>query len=82
MASPAQRHGLLDLQTIKEDHLRADERRVHPLFEAAGAGAPFSIPYADPAYHREDDTPDRVDLPNVAMATRLSLAAGLRMDVA
>ena len=40
-----------------------------------------SCPYADPAYHREDDAPDRVDLPNVVMATQLSLAAGLRVDL-
>ncbi|MBT3266420.1 M28 family peptidase [Candidatus Poribacteria bacterium] len=39
-----------------------------------------SIPYADPNYHLESDTPDLVDIENVVMATRASLAAGLWVD--
>jgi hypothetical protein len=39
-----------------------------------------SYPYADPNYHLESDTPDLVDIENVAMATRASLAAGLWVD--
>ncbi|MAF11062.1 hypothetical protein CMK11_11490 [Candidatus Poribacteria bacterium] len=39
-----------------------------------------SYPYADPNYHLESDTPDLVDIENVVMATRASLAAGLWVD--
>ncbi len=39
-----------------------------------------SFPYADPCYHLECDTPDRVDLENVLMATQLTLAACLWLD--
>jgi hypothetical protein len=37
-----------------------------------------SAPYADPNYHQESDTPEAVDLDNVVMAIRASLAAILR----
>ncbi|MSS71143.1 MAG: Zn-dependent exopeptidase M28 [Candidatus Latescibacteria bacterium] len=40
-----------------------------------------SFPYADPAYHTEDDRPERVDIPNLAMAAQASLAAALRVDL-
>ncbi len=39
-----------------------------------------SYPYVDPNYHTEQDIPEFVDIPNVWMATRASLAAGLRVD--
>lgn len=39
-----------------------------------------SCPYADPDYHTEQDTPDKVDVRNVALATQLSLAALLHLD--
>ncbi len=35
-------------------------------------------PYADPNYHLESDTPKSVDLENVVMAVKASLAAILR----
>jgi hypothetical protein len=38
-----------------------------------------SAPYADPHYHQESDTPEAVDLDNVVMAIRASLAAILRV---
>ena len=40
-----------------------------------------SFPYVDPAYHTEEDVPERVDIPNLKMATQASLAAGLRVDL-
>ncbi len=40
-----------------------------------------SFPYADPAYHTEDDCPERVDIPNLAMAAQATLAAALRVDM-
>ena len=40
-----------------------------------------SFPYADPAYHTEDDVPERVDIPNLRMGAQASLAAGLRVDM-
>ena len=43
--------------------------------------APWSvIRYADPQYHREGDTADRVDCENVLLATQASLAAILHVD--
>ena len=39
-----------------------------------------SYPYADSQYHAEGDTPQRVDLPNVLMTTRASLAAIVEVD--
>ncbi|NQT51326.1 M28 family peptidase [bacterium] len=39
-----------------------------------------SYPYADPNYHLESDRPDFVDIPNVALAARATLAAVLRRD--
>ena len=39
-----------------------------------------SSPYADPQYHREGDTADRVDYENVLLATQASLAAILHVD--
>lgn len=39
-----------------------------------------STPYADPNYHLESDRPEFVDIPNVALATRATLAAVLRLD--
>lgn len=38
-----------------------------------------SYPYADPMYHTEEDKPERVDIENVAIATKLTLAAALRV---
>jgi hypothetical protein len=34
-----------------------------------------SVPYQDPNYHMEGDTPENVDLPNVCKTTQASLAA-------
>ena len=39
-----------------------------------------SYPYGDPAYHTEQDVPENVDLPNLALATKLSLVAALWVD--
>lgn len=39
-----------------------------------------SYPYADPAYHSEEDKPERVDWPNVLLTTKASLAAIVRID--
>ncbi|MGI6611532.1 MAG: M28 family metallopeptidase [Limnochordia bacterium] len=39
-----------------------------------------SYPYADRQYHLEGDTPDRVDIANVRMATQATLAAVLHID--
>jgi len=39
-----------------------------------------SFPYADPQYHREGDTPDRVDMENVHLVTQAILAAVLERD--
>ena len=39
-----------------------------------------SFPYADPNYHEAGDTPERVDIVNVRMATQATLAAVLRLD--
>jgi len=40
-----------------------------------------SFPYMDPNYHAESDKPEFVDLENVYMSTRLSLAVGVTVDI-
>lgn len=40
-----------------------------------------SYPYGDPAYHTEQDVPERVDVENLVLATKLSLAAAVWVDV-
>ena len=40
-----------------------------------------SFPYMDPNYHAENDTPENVDMENVYMSTRLSLAAAVMFDL-
>lgn len=40
-----------------------------------------SFPYKDPNYHLETDTPDKVDIDNVAMVTQAILAAALKVDL-
>jgi len=40
-----------------------------------------SFPYADPNYHSMTDTPEQVDLENVTLATQLSLALILHLDL-
>lgn len=53
-------------------------------FVQAGYGAAIanigSYPYADSEYHKEGDTPDRVDLPNALRSAQAVLAAILRVD--
>lgn len=50
------------------------------------AGYPHAVinigswPYADEAYHREDDISERVDIDHLSKATRLHLAAALTLD--
>jgi len=39
-----------------------------------------SYPYADPEYHKEGDSADRVDIENVFLATKLALAGILEID--
>ncbi len=50
----------------------------------AGFGAAIanigSYPYADSEYHKEGDTPDRVDLPNVLLSAQAVLAAIVKVD--
>lgn len=40
-----------------------------------------SYPYGDPFYHTENDVPENVDIENLVMAARLSLAAAVRVDL-
>jgi hypothetical protein len=40
-----------------------------------------SMPYGDPNYHQEGDTPDKVDYRNAAVTVRLTLAAVLHLDM-
>ena len=50
------------------------------------AGFPWSVlnigsmPYGDPNYHQEGDTPDKVDYENAKAAVQLTLAAVLHLD--
>jgi hypothetical protein len=53
-------------------------------FVKAGYGAAImnlgSYPYADPEYHTEEDKPERVDIENVLLTARASLAAIVKID--
>lgn len=40
-----------------------------------------SYPYGDPHYHTEQDHPENVDIDNLILATQLSLAATLHVDM-
>lgn len=40
-----------------------------------------SFPYMDPNYHAETDIPELVDIENVFMSTKLSLSAGIMLDL-
>jgi hypothetical protein len=55
-----------------------DASFINAGFPAAVANL-GSMPYVDPNYHRETDTPERVDLVNVRMAVQASLAAIVRV---
>jgi hypothetical protein len=51
------------------------------------AGFPWSVlnigsmPYGDPNYHQEGDTPDKVDYENAKVTVQLTLAAIIQLDV-
>jgi len=47
---------------------------------SAAIGNIGSIPYADPEYHAEGDTPDRVDVENALLTTKATLAAVVRVN--
>ncbi|MHB8996263.1 MAG: M28 family metallopeptidase [Armatimonadota bacterium] len=53
-------------------------------FVKAGYGAAIaslgSYPYADPEYHTEEDKPERVDLENVLLTAKATLAAIVTLD--
>jgi len=50
------------------------------------AGFPWSVlnigsmPYGDPNYHLETDTPEKVDIKNAGLTVKLTLAAVLYLD--
>jgi len=83
-----------DLMATVNDHYGLGLHQQKVLRERPGdddgsfinAGFPMavanigSIPYGDPNYHLESDTPDLVDIENVVLATRASLAAALWVD--
>jgi len=85
---------LADLMAeVNEDYAIGLQQRKHARpapgdddgsFVKAGYGAAImnlgSYPYADPEYHTEEDKPERVDLPNVLLTARATLAAILRVD--
>ena len=39
-----------------------------------------SYPYGDPAYHTEQDVAENIDFENLVLATKLRLAAAIRVD--
>jgi hypothetical protein len=87
---------LADLMaSVNEEYALGLQQRKHQRqapgdddgsFVKAGYGAAImnlgSYPYADPEYHTEEDKPARVDLPNVLLTTRASLAAMVKVDQA
>jgi len=40
-----------------------------------------SYPYGDPFYHTEGDVPENVDVESLVMATQMSLAAAVQVDL-
>jgi len=76
MVAVIERYGLgLEASIVQREFPNDDDGS----FVKAGYGAAVinigSFPYADPCYHAESDTADRVDLENLCRATQASLAA-------
>lgn len=85
-------HRIAELNNELQIGLDLSTHRDHPPNDDDGsfvyAGIPRSVlligsyPYADPNYHTVDDTPEKVDIENVTMATRLALATILDLATA
>ena len=74
-----------EIGLIQEKH--RNERPGNDDGSFIKAGVPTAIqnggsaPNASPYYHSKDDTPENVDIENVSMATKLSLAAVVHLDI-
>ena len=78
-ANDAYRIGLRQRKHQRQRPGDDDGSFVNAGYRAAVANI-GSFPYADPNYHLETDVPELVDIPNVALAVRATLAAVLRLD--
>jgi Zn-dependent M28 family amino/carboxypeptidase len=86
---------LADLMAILNEHHNLGLKQSKYLSDSPGdddgsfikAGFPWSVlnigsmPYGDPNYHQEGDTPDKVDFKNAAVTVELTLAAVLHLDI-
>ena len=85
---------LADMMAMLNEHHSLGLKQSKYLSDSPGdddgsfirAGFPWSVlnigsmPYGDPNYHQEGDTPDKVDYKNAAVTVELTLAAVLRLD--
>jgi hypothetical protein len=85
---------LADMMAMLNDHHSLGLKQSKYLSDSPGdddgsfinAGFPWSVlnigsmPYGDPNYHQEGDTPDKVDYENAKVTVQLTLAALLHLD--
>jgi hypothetical protein len=76
-----EKHGLgLGVRVVHKEHINDDDG----MFIRSGFRTTVmntgSFPNADSEYHMPGDRPERVDIENLAMSTRLVLAAVLELD--
>lgn len=86
---------LADMMAMLNEHHTLGLRQSKYLSDSPGdddgsfinAGFPWSVlnigsmPYGDPNYHQEGDTPEKVDYENAKVTVQLTLAAVLHLDV-
>ena len=85
---------LADMMAMLNEHHSLGLKQSKYLSDSPGdddgsfinAGFPWSVlnigsmPYGDPNYHQEGDTPDKVDYENAKVTVQLTLAAVLHLD--
>jgi hypothetical protein len=85
---------LADMMAMLNEHHSLGLKQSKYLSDSPGdddgsfinAGFPWSVlnigsmPYGDPNYHQEGDTPDKVDYENARVTVQLTLAAVLHLD--
>jgi len=69
----------LDQRSVRAFRINDDEGSYISAGYRSAVMVTGSEPYSDPHYHQESDTPESVDLENVVMAVKASLAAILQV---
>ena len=83
VAGCASRHAIpLEVRVAPKDQVNDDDGMYINAGFRRTVMSLGSWPYADSQYHMPGDTPDRVDIRNLTLSTRLILAAILELDAA